>query len=76
MSKKGFDAEIELMETPNRNQIADKPLKTDNSSKKRVDINVLKARAKAIQDKENIKNTLAIIFFAIAIGSVGIYLSA
>tara|TARA_Y100001935_G_C16820111_1_gene274371 strand:+ start:94 stop:324 length:231 start_codon:yes stop_codon:yes gene_type:complete len=76
MSKKGFDAKIDLMETPNLNQIADKPLKTDNNSKKRVDINILKARAKATQDKENIKNTLVIIFFAIAIGAVGIYLSA
>ena len=42
---------------------------------KRVDINILKARAKAIQDKENIKNTIIIVFFLIALGATGIFFS-
>tara|TARA_B100001057_G_C22756894_1_gene914204 strand:- start:1153 stop:1380 length:228 start_codon:yes stop_codon:yes gene_type:complete len=75
MSKKGFDAEINFQETPNLEVIADKPLK-DNILNKRVDINVLKARAKAIQDKEYIKNTIVIILFLIIIVSSGIYLSS
>ena len=74
--KKGFEAEISLEKTPNFKDIADKPLNNRENQNKKVDINILKARAKATQDKENIKNTLVIIFFAIAIGAVGIYLSA
>ena len=34
----------------------DKPLNQENIQPQKVDINVLKARAQAIQDKENIKN--------------------
>ena len=41
----------------------------------KVDINVLKARAKAIQDKENIKNMIILIFFVIALGVTGLYFS-
>ena len=75
MSNKGFEAEVDLGETPNSRDIADKPLKTDEFPKKRVDINVLKARAKAIQDKENTKNTIIIIFFLISLGGAGIFFS-
>ena len=39
------------------------------------DINVLKARAKAIQDKENLKSLFLIIFFLSILGTVGIYFS-
>ena len=53
-----------------------KPLMSGEYSNKRVDINVLKARAKEIQDKENIKNSAIICFFVILIGSLGIYFSA
>ena len=44
-------------------------------SHEKVDINVLKARAKAIQDKENFKNTIIIISFLLIIGAIGIYFS-
>ena len=54
---------------------ADKPFISSKLQNSRVDINVLKARAKAIQDKENIKNTIAIIFLIIAVGTIGIYFS-
>ena len=54
---------------------ADKPLKTDEIKNKKVDINVLKARAQAIQDKEYRKNTFYLILFVIVLGVVGIYFS-
>ena len=75
MSNKGFEAEVDLQETPNLGATADKPLKAQKNLSKRVDINVLKARAKAIQDKENTKNTIVIIFFLITIGAAGIFFS-
>ena len=74
MIKKGFEADY-YEETPNLKEIADKPLKTDSNQIKRVDINILKARAKAIQDKENIKNMIILIFFVIALGVTGLYFS-
>jgi len=75
MNNKGFDAESIMSETPNIINDADKPLNSTNTQKKRVDINVLKARAKSIQDKENLKNSIAIIFLLIAFGAAGIFLS-
>lgn len=73
---KGFEAEVNLEETPNLVNTAEKPLKSDNIQNNRVDINVLKARAKKIQDKQNIKNSIIIIFFVLIITSAGIYFSA
>lgn len=75
MTNKGFEAEVNLQETPNLKDTADKPLKSEKIQNSRVDINILKARAKAVQDKENLKNTIVIIFFVIAIATVGIYFS-
>ena len=75
MNNKGLDAETIMNETPNIINDADKPLKREKILTQKVDINVLKARAKAIQDKENIKNTVVIIFFIVAIGTAGIYFS-
>ena len=73
---KGFEAEVNLEETPNLVNTAEKPLKSDNIQNNRVDINVLKARAKKIQDKQNIKNSIIIIFFVLVITSAGIFFSA
>ena len=75
MVKKGLEAKVYLEETPNLQNIADKPLKFDKSQNRRVDINVLKARAKAVQDKENTKNTIIIILFLITLGVTGIFFS-
>tara|TARA_Y100000591_G_scaffold272935_1_gene248668 strand:+ start:241 stop:471 length:231 start_codon:yes stop_codon:yes gene_type:complete len=75
MTLKGFEAEVNLEETPNLKTNADKPLNSNNIQKKRVDINVLKARAKALQDKENTKNTIIIIFFLVSLGGAGIFFS-
>ena len=75
MSNKGFEAEVGLQETPNLGATADKPLKQEEIQNRKVDINVLKARAKAIQDKENLRNTILIIFFLTALVTLGIYFS-
>ncbi len=75
MTIKGFEAEVNLEKTPNLKTNADKPLNSINIQKKRVDINVLKARAKALQDKENTKNKIIIILFLISLGGAGIFFS-
>jgi hypothetical protein len=75
MSIKGFEAEIDLRETPNLEATADKPLKQEEIQNRKVDINVLKARAKATQDKENFRNTIVIIFFLAILGAAGIFFS-
>jgi len=75
MSNKGFEAEVDLQETPNLGATADKPLKQEEIQNRKVDINVLKARAKAIQDKENFRNTIVIIFFLVVLGAAGIFFS-
>ena len=53
----------------------DKPIEQDNNKTQKVDINVLKARAKAIQDKESFKNTTVIILILVALGAAGIFFS-
>jgi len=53
----------------------DKPIEQDNNKTQKVDINVLKARAKAIQDKESFKNTTAIILILTLLGVAGIFFS-
>ena len=75
MSDKGFEADISLNQTPNFEVTDEKPLKSNQIKQKKVDINVLKARAQEIQDKENRKNVFIFIFFLIILGAVGIYLS-
>ena len=75
MREKGFETEDLANKTPNLRDAVDKPSKLDELQSGRVDINVLKARAKTTQDKENFKNTIVIIFFLLILGVVGIYLS-
>ena len=75
MSDKGFEADISLNQTPNFEVTDEKPLKSNKIKQKKVDINVLKARAQEIQDKENRKNVFIFIFFFIILGAVVIYLS-
>ena len=75
MGNKSFETNVYLEGTPNLSETADKLLKSDEIKKNRVDINVLKARAKAIQDKESIKNTIIIISLVVALGVIGVYFS-
>ena len=53
----------------------DKPLNQENIQPQKVDINILKARAQAIQDKENIKNSILILVILIMLAAAGILFS-
>ena len=53
----------------------DKPLNQENIQPQKVDINVLKARAKELQDKENFRNAIFAVFVLIILASAGIYFS-
>ena len=64
-----------LDENPKIISQTDKPIEQDNNKIQNVDINILKARAKAIQDKENFKNTTMIILILIALGAASIFFS-
>ena len=61
--------------TPKIIDESDKPLNTSEIENKKVDINVLKARAKAIEDKESLKNKIAIVCFLLVLGIAGLYFS-
>ena len=53
----------------------DKPLNQENIQSQKVDINVLKARAKELQDKENFRNAIFAVLVLIILASAGIYFS-
>ena len=53
----------------------DKPLNQENIQPQKVDINVLKARAKELQNKENFRNTIFVVFALIIPASAGVYFS-
>ena len=53
----------------------DKPLNQENIQPQKVDINVLKARAQAIQNKENIKNSILIVVILTIFAAAGIFFS-
>ena len=72
MSNKGFAETHVNIETPNDVDVAEKPLKT---SKKRVDINILKSKLEEIEAKELKKNIFILSFLIIGVGAFGIYLS-
>ena len=72
MNNKGFADTHADIETPNDVDVAEKPLKT---SKKRVDINILKSKLKEIESKELKKNIFILSLLIIGVGSFGVYLS-
>ena len=72
MNNKGFAETHTSIETPNDVHVAEKPLKT---SKKRVDINILKSKLEEIEAKELKKNIFILSLLIIGMGSFGIYLS-
>jgi hypothetical protein len=53
----------------------DKPLKQENIQPQKVDINVLKARAKELQDKENFRNAIFVLLALIILATAGVYFS-
>ena len=72
MNNKGFAETHSSIETPNDVDVAEKPLKT---SKKRVDINILKSKLEETEAKELKKNIFILSFLIIGVGAFGIYLS-
>ena len=72
MNNKGFAETHTNVETPNDVDVAEKPLKT---SKKRVDINILKSQLEETEAKELKKNIFILSVLIIGVGSFGIYLS-
>ena len=72
MNNKGFAETHTNIETPNDVDVAEKPLKT---SKKRVDINILKSKLEEIESKELKKNIFILSLLIIGVGTFGIYLS-
>ena len=75
MNEKGFESDITLDETPNFSVTEEKPFKITKKQSKKVDINVLKARAQEIENKQSRKNISIFIFFLLMLGAFGIYLS-
>ena len=76
MENKGFADTSNIIETPNSDDNAGKPLKSKSVTSNRVDINVLKARVQEAQNKESKKNFTIFAFFIALLGFLGIYLSA
>ena len=72
MSNKGFAETHTNIETPNDVDVAEKPLKT---SKKRVDINILKSKLEETDAKELKKNIFILSLVVIWCVFFGIYLS-
>ena len=75
MTIKGFADNQNNTETPNDISVAEKPLKQDKKSNKRVDINVLKSKLQEIDNKEFKKNLVILLTLILALGILGIYLS-
>ena len=53
----------------------DKPLNQENIQPQKVDINILKARAKKLQNKENFRNAIFVVLALIILASAGVYFS-
>jgi len=62
-----------MNEDPKNIDDTDKPLNQENIQPQKVDINVLKARAKELQDKENFRHTIFAVLVLIILASAGIY---
>ena len=74
MSNKGFADTETNIETPNDIGEAEKPLKNGTQSG-RVDINILKSKLQAAEDKEFKKNIFILSTLIIALAVLGVYLS-
>ena len=75
MENKGFTDNKSNIETPNDVGVAEKPLKPNQISSGRVDINVLKSKLQESESKEFKKNLYILSSLILALGVLGIYLS-
>ena len=64
-----------INENPKIINDTDKPLNQETIKPIKVDINVLKARAQAIQNKEYIKNSILIVVILTMLAAAGIFFS-
>ena len=75
MITKGFADNKSNEETPSLDISLREPLRNEKTGIKRVDINILKSRIEEKEKEEKKTNIVIFIFFLIAIGALGIYLS-
>ena len=76
MRNKGFADNKTNIETPNDGVVvAEKPLKTNQISSSRVDINVLKSKLQESESKEFKKNLYILTTLVLVLGIIGVYLS-
>ena len=75
MENKGFTDNNINIETPNDVGVAEKPLKPNQISSGRVDINVLKSKLQETESKEFKKNVYILSSLILGLGVLGIYLS-
>ena len=75
MNKEGFKDNEVVVETPNDNNVSEKPLKSKIITSNRVDINVLKSKLQESESKEFKKNVYILSSLVLGLGILGIYLS-
>ena len=75
MENKGFTDNNSNIETPKDVGVAEKPLKPNQISSGRVDINVLKSKLQETESKEFKKNVFILSSLILGLGILGIYLS-
>ena len=75
MNPKGLTKNNENIETLNDNNVSENPLNPKKNGSGRVDINVLRSKLEAQQDRELRKNIFIFLFCIILLGSIGIFLS-
>ena len=75
MNDKGFEADISLNQTPNFEVTDEKPLKSNQISSGRVDINILKSKLQESENKEFKRNLYILSTLVLGLGILGVYLS-
>ena len=75
MENKGFADNQSSIETPNDAELTEKPLKPNQISSGRVDINVLKSKLQESESKEFKKNLYILSTLILGLGILGVYLS-
>ena len=75
MSSKGFTKNTDNSETLDNNNVSENLLNPRKIGSRRVDINVLKSKLEAQQDRELRKNIFIFLFCIILLGSIGLFLS-
>ncbi len=76
MEIKGFKEKITTNKTLYVEDDFKKPLENEANQQRKVDINILKARAQEIQNKENRKNISIFIFSLLVVVALAVYLSS